>query len=634
MRILIGWNLLFLMLAAAAGCREPLPKDLKAAAESLDVAAETLEEFGVVTMSAPLLSGANGPNANFDLNRESEKYFDEASTRIQGAAKAFTQSSLYVRGGVKGSFDPVGGAAESENIRKYERNTARFAAQREHLDLAAARSLGLRMEAALKEPDLQIRNEKIRDAKLKYADAMSVAEQKFPTIQPNNVPGLAKGGIGKDPTEARSVLANKAVFEDAGGLLPANSAPQISDREALLIAAGDKTVETALRMLASPGESFQFSNRRMLLAASTVSVDPGWRTRENFAVDLTVHIGITYVPARRAVIAALLQNCTLPIPGLLKGQISQDYDPPLGKSSICTPSVVDDGTIPQSLNCDPKDPEHPENKDLCGDDKDYTASLAVSAVSPLADNQTLNLTSSLRDMQQWSLGMAGALSKAGFLGQADYLQQYVKSQQRDVNTANAVGVANSYAAAQSIFGYQIGPRLRGLGNPTGGNKSVNVLERQSFPVLILISADQSDLTPRVRQDPQTGKIEVFEPNIRFTQKSRWIPLEHHWYSTGSERFGELERAEIDHRFLSGFAAASTDSKRNPDDPCEAASIKSKSDLEKKAWNMMCPRREALAYLLRGSFVEQELPVDVIVPNKAPGLPKLSGKAADDDEDGE
>jgi hypothetical protein len=74
------------------------------------------------------------------------------------------------------------------------------------------------------------------------------------------------------------------------------------------------------------------------------------------------------------------------------------------------------------------------------------------------------------------------------------------------------------------FGYQIGPRLRGLEDPAEGDRAAEVLERQSFPVLIPLGIDASDLHPCLRWNQRLERLEVFEPEIGFLQISRWIPL--------------------------------------------------------------------------------------------------------------
>jgi len=84
---------------------------------------------------------------------------------------------------------------------------------------------------------------------------------------------------------------------------------------------------------------------------------------------------------------------------------------------------------------------------------------------------------------------------------------------------------NSYSEG-GLFGWQIGPRFRAMKNPRGDKKGGlpgNILERQTFPALIIVGFNQQDLAPRVTVI--SNKVCVLEPHLTFRTVPRWLPLD-------------------------------------------------------------------------------------------------------------
>src|SRR5439155_16294029 len=74
------------------------------------------------------------------------------------------------------------------------------------------------------------------------------------------------------------------------------------------------------------------------------------------------------------------------------------------------------------------------------------------------------------------------------------------------------------------FGYQVGPELWALEEPAQGDSGPGLmLERQTFPVLLIFALDDEDVRPRLRW--RGGKLEVLEPHLMLVQSTRWLPLE-------------------------------------------------------------------------------------------------------------
>jgi hypothetical protein len=187
----------------------------------------------------------------------------------------------------------------------------------------------------------------------------------------------------------------------------------------------------------------------------------------------------------------------------------------------------------------------------------------------------------------------------------------VRSRQRDIRTRGAVGIANSYSASGGVFGYQIGPRLRGLEDPAEGGRAAEVLERQSFPVLILLGIDASDLRPRLRWDQSSKHLEVFEPQITFLQTQRWIPLRRPWYSFGglfTARLSEAERIAWHDELRRDKTAKTINAARER--------------LHVNTAELLRQREYALLKQALGSQVTQALPLELIMPVAAtPKIPQ-------------
>jgi hypothetical protein len=138
----------------------------------LDRIAQRLEEYGSITMSAPVLSRPD-PGFAFDLNRSTADYFSDAKNQVQGAAAAFTQVAQGLALGAAVQFDPTQIAAYGERFQQYHADQARFTRKRDLLDAAAEAQYLAAIEVASREADPQKRANFIAEARRKYAEALS-----------------------------------------------------------------------------------------------------------------------------------------------------------------------------------------------------------------------------------------------------------------------------------------------------------------------------------------------------------------------------------------------------------------------------------------------------------------------------
>src|SRR5262249_46928609 len=111
----------------------------------------------------------------------------------------------------------------------------------------------------------------------------------FPTAGEVNssLPGLSSNRIGRP--EIKSVLTGDT-FTTAGKLIDdalKSNPPTINNRMALNIAAGDVATEGVLNLLLSPGQAGKLTGKRVLFGVTMVSINPGRKTRQHYAGDIT-----------------------------------------------------------------------------------------------------------------------------------------------------------------------------------------------------------------------------------------------------------------------------------------------------------------------------------------------------------
>ncbi|HET7535942.1 MAG TPA: hypothetical protein VFJ90_05785, partial [Candidatus Didemnitutus sp.] len=159
---------------------------------------------------------------------------------------------------------------------------------------------------------------------------------------------------------------------------------------------------------------------------------------------------------------------------------------------------------------------------------------------PLTEAQNLDTASSWRRRTELGLALAGAYQAAGQGAQAKLMTEYVRKLESDVATRGPDIAVTTYAAVGGLFGYQIGPALRGLADPSDPkSRAAYVLQRQSFPVLLLIGLEQVDSQPLVVVDVTVRRVEVLLPQFRLTSTARWMPL-----TSQNYRFNELQRLNV------------------------------------------------------------------------------------------
>lgn len=604
--------------------------------KAMDRVAKGLEEYGSVTMSAPLLSRPD-PATNFDFKYTADRYFADAKNNVQAVAASLEQISQSFGLGISVQTDPTVMAAYAAKLKQYSADQTRIDQKQSLIDSAAKLEYLAAVQKALAETDQDKRATALAAAERSYAanlSSPSTNKPVFPTISSAGNTPVAASGLVKQSTDALNALTSTK-FKDYLGLISSlspNVTPTISNRSALITAAGDQAVEGIFRILGNQGEAQKFKDKAVLFGVTMVSVDPGWRTKEDFAADISVAIDYRERAARKEVIELLLKDEKLKkglrkkiaadyaMENSLPDDLKKDYDELTKDLNTARESEktkikkdIQDGETSRkktqekidALNQSPKKKklsakEKTKNTALLAElQKQITANDAaiaalkkqdeeseasfqkkntqlikekkeieeeqkkcifsipdwlarasfknkyplVSAISPMTETEALDLSSSTRRQEEFALSLSFALRYAGLGAQAEAFEQFAKSRQKDMRTRSASAAINTYSASGGVFGFQIGPRLRAIADPSSTDSAPgNILERQAFPALVLIGFDKDDLRPRICV--QEGKIQVWEPALYFVQTTNWVPVKDKWYSwLHKPRLSERERLE-------------------------------------------------------------------------------------------
>lgn len=486
--------------------------------DALDNAQDNVDEWGTITVSSPIFNYARSNEFLFGLSNGAPFYFNDAKTNTQGQAALFTQASANLAQGISAQVDPTQTAAYMNATRNFLQQQSAYQLQQESMRQAANAQLqGLLQQAAT--------NTNTGAANLARSSAFSNYSQLvygtngppvFPTASAfnSNLPNLPTNLL--PSTNSTPLLTNR----DFLGLL--SSLPgglSIEDRSAIITAAGDNAIEAFFRALGNSSLYSNFINSELYFGLTTVSVNPGWRTKTDWAGEVSVSADFDFQVARRETILRVLNN---PLwPANVRARVAADYGYPYNDpEQMRAMGVVRAREIAAAI---PATNINEAATILLGS-RHKTAQMMV--ISPLIESQTFDMAESEREQIQLSLYLAVALNYAGASGAAQAFHQFAKSRQQDFATRTPIAMVNAFSGEDGSYGFQIGPRFQAL---TLGKKlkgPQNVLERQSFPALVLMSMSKGDIEPRVTLDVKENAFRVYEPYVTLHQTPRWVPLKH------------------------------------------------------------------------------------------------------------
>lgn len=155
----------------------------------------------------------------------------------------------------------------------------------------------------------------------------------------------------------------------------------------------------------------------------------------------------------------------------------------------------------------------------------FSESANVVAVSPMVYGQVLDQTSSVRRQTETALSLAAVLARAGLKAEAEYYWKWARQRQADLATVTTNNTISAYSTG-AAFGYRVLPSL-----VLEDGKLTRTLQAQTFPVLVVISEERSNLAPRLVYRAKKGeahtdlsKLAMMVPEARLVVTHRWQPL--------------------------------------------------------------------------------------------------------------
>ena len=319
---------------------------LKLASRALDEWTKRFEEYGSVTMSSPLISRENGDFA-FDVKDGAEEFYANAKTRTDGTAAATLaiMNKLSVSG--EATIDPLAKAQFNTSLANYNSSQQTYNAQLRGNNAAIQaqqQAAKIKLEADLAKAADPANAATAADMRAKaYTDYAASTKAAGPLTEPTFPdPNLPAGGgtlSGGATTPAGSPAAQAAANLPAlstdemgflnliGGIQPGTTPASItapttvSDRLALIEAAGNTSVKAIFKLLGQPNKTIGFDDKKVLFATVTVGVNPGWRTRKDFSAEITSQASYRYVKARTDVVTNLYKR----IPQEVRVQVLENH---------------------------------------------------------------------------------------------------------------------------------------------------------------------------------------------------------------------------------------------------------------------------------------------------------------------
>jgi hypothetical protein len=535
---LVGRRLLLLIGVFGPGC-SPLTPEVQNLARSLDRIRTGIEEYGTASISAPVLTPPDD-TFKFDLGGiGAPQFYADAKQSIQSRVADLSQEATIAGLGVNLSLDPTKIGPYLSQLSQYHNAVTRniqaqsLADQKQSLiNGGAIQAYNLQVQAAQNEQDATKRAQLIAQAATNLQAQFNAPGPTTLPSYPTSAPPTAAANIAPSPSEAAAVLSSPQ-FSGFQGMIGSKAGVTISDREALFQAAGDNATAAVFKALGDLSLAAKFADKKVLLGAITVAVNPGWRTRRGYAADVSTLVEYEFMRARLEVIKNFVNDSKYDL-GIRK-RVAMTYGLTLPAGDALPYGV--DRPIPEEYSLEVAK----ARKEV---------SPVVSAVSPMTQSQVQEDLNSRRSQTELALQVAAAFAAVGLNAQAAFFNQYARNLQQDVDAIQATVSINTYSVNGGVFGFEVGPRLRAIENPSSlSSKPSNVLERQSFPALVIFGFEDDDLRPRLKAD-SLGRIRVYERQMKLISGTTWLPL---W--AGVPGLSEERRLEWIQRASEDFRAS-------------------------------------------------------------------------------
>ncbi len=531
------------LLTCSTACRpylDKLPDEHQTVAKALTDMQWYVHAYGFGAMSSPLIIH---PDPAFRFNPKDanpDAFFKAALTQIHARYAGSTQSILSGGSDLSVNIDVLGlqkGILAQTDVRK----EAAILSEKQELLTSAAR----REYEAAKTAAQAITDPIKREQALAAAERSLAASLPGPSANstPSQVPDAKSPDLSpRTATSASGLLAERVAAQK----LYAEGTPAVNNemRNALVMAAGDTATNAIISMLSDADKMSQYSDKEVMFAISTVSVNPGWLTRENFAADVSSRFSLDYIAASPEVRDAFFSSITKQEEASQKSQLGHGSAKGVTNKemTVIQRTLLDLKTCVEKTLAGPAQMKS-ENEQLPPPaqlqkpfdeerflpflvNENNANDLVVSVISPMADAQMLDLQGSIRQQREFAFQISLALSYAGMKGAADSFLKWANMHQEDAESRTANVVVNSYSISGGVIGFQIGPRL--IANPRKHSSSATIekLDRQSFPALFLLGFDKESLRPRVeiRRGLNQAVCRLMEPRVSMRTYSSWLPL--------------------------------------------------------------------------------------------------------------
>jgi hypothetical protein len=517
-RVRLG-GFIFIACAVAAmvssGCCSHGDDKLEDLGHDMDQMSHEVAKYGTMGISSPVLAAPNSDFA-FNLTPGSDDFYNDAKSQVQGSVSQLQQTALSVGAGLSASFNPALGASYLAQLQQYQQavnnnnNVQNIGNLQVMLKNQAALTTYQQSVAAANQiTDPNLKATALTNADNALASSLAApATQTVPSFPTATAPAAPSGNLVSRPTNLLQSFANSGNFAGLGALNPNAASLSVTDRTAILTAAGDNATKAIFQLIGDPSLANEFKGKQIIFGVVTVSVEPGWMTRKGYAADVITNVRYQYVPARTTVIQKFMRDPAVPPP--LRTYFSNIRN---GIPNETAPQVPTDLMYNEQdsngINNYGPNPQGPH----------------VAVVSPLTDTETLDLSSSSRQEQDvaLSLNIAAELAAAGASGQAQAFLNYAKSLQKDVQTRTPDVVANAFSEGSS-FGFQIGPELRAVEEVQSGkfSEAAEILDRQSFPALVIFGVESGVYEPKVRET--NGQLVLYEPVLKLESANKWARM--------------------------------------------------------------------------------------------------------------
>ncbi|RYD24061.1 MAG: hypothetical protein EOP88_01605 [Verrucomicrobiaceae bacterium] len=295
-------------------------------------------------------------------------------------------------------------------------------------------------------------------------------------------------------------------------------------------AASAVTVKNILSFLGNPVAAEAFRDKRIIFGVSNLSVNPGWRTRKDYKGTVSAKVSCSIVEAKAETIREILRSTDYPVgfrrvvAASYRGVLTEAQRRFYGDLDTPRTGDWDSAKCQKFVNSIPPQGGEP--------------ALMVHAVTPMVDSQNLDLASSVARQDEVAFFIAASLAQVGSTEAAKFFTSWVKLRRKDVSTRSTIATANSLSLGGGGFGFEVGTRLRGVDDGDGkGNRPGQILERQTFPVLMIFGMEEDDARPRFSVSG-TGKnlrIKVTEPQLSAGYSSTWSRSYRNFWSNFKER---------------------------------------------------------------------------------------------------